>query len=145
MTQATPAVRGLARRLLEQETLASERPGNAFAAQRALDKLRRHLATLVGVAGFQALVSRALALAKPESDWLEAVRVKSDGSLDGFVEAARERAADEVAKGGAALLAQLLGLLVAFIGEGLTLRLVREAWSDATLGEVRTDVKESQG
>jgi hypothetical protein len=35
-----------------------------------------------------------------------------------------------------ALLAQLLGLLVAFIGESLTLRLVREVWPPVTLGNL---------
>ena len=31
-------------------------------------------------------------------------------------------------EGGVVLIAQLLGLLVAFIGESLTVRLAREAW-----------------
>ncbi len=34
-----------------------------------------------------------------------------------------------------AITAHLLGLLVTFIGEPLTLRLVREAWPDASLDE----------
>jgi circadian clock protein KaiC len=38
--------------------------------------------------------------------------------------------------GGVALLAQLLGLLVAFIGENLTLRLVREVWPKAPLNDL---------
>jgi hypothetical protein len=34
------------------------------------------------------------------------------------------------------LLAQLLGLLVAFIGENLTLRLMREVWPKVPLNEL---------
>jgi hypothetical protein len=35
-----------------------------------------------------------------------------------------------------AITAQLLGLLVTFIGEPLTVRLVREAWPDASWGKI---------
>ncbi len=35
---------------------------------------------------------------------------------------------DELFEGGVVLVAHLLGLLVAFIGEGLTLHLMREIW-----------------
>jgi hypothetical protein len=41
-----------------------------------------------------------------------------------------------MAKEGAALLiAQLLGLLLLFIGEGLTLRLVQEAWPESAFDD----------
>jgi hypothetical protein len=39
-------------------------------------------------------------------------------------------------EGGVVLLAQLLGLLVAFIGENLTLRLVREVWPKVPLDDL---------
>jgi hypothetical protein len=39
----------------------------------------------------------------------------------------KEQARDE----GAILIAQLLGLLLTFIGEGLTLRLVHDVWPEA--------------
>jgi hypothetical protein len=146
LTRATPEVRDLARRLLQQEAHGSAVQGQAaFAAQRALERLRLHLGALVGVAGFQALLSRALALARTEADWLGSVRVRADGSLEGFVEAAQERGKDEIAQGGTALLAQLIGLLVAFIGEDLTLRLVRSAWSDVSLKDAGSSVKEIPG
>lgn len=41
------------------------------------------------------------------------------------------REMDEDADGGVSLVAQLLGLFVIFIGEALTLRLVRDVWPDA--------------
>jgi hypothetical protein len=42
----------------------------------------------------------------------------------------------EIFEGCVVLLAQLLGLLVAFIGEHLTLRLVREVWSKLSLNNL---------
>ena len=43
---------------------------------------------------------------------------------------------EELFEGGVVLLAQLLGLLVAFIGESLTLRLVREVWPQLPLDDL---------
>ena len=43
---------------------------------------------------------------------------------------------DKFFEGRVVLLAQLLGLLVAFIGENLTIRLVREVWPKAPLNDL---------
>jgi hypothetical protein len=43
---------------------------------------------------------------------------------------------DEIFEGRVVLLAQLLGLLVAFIGELLTLRLVRDVWPKLSLNDL---------
>jgi hypothetical protein len=43
---------------------------------------------------------------------------------------------DKIFEGRVVLLAQLLGLLVAFIGEDLTLRLVREVWPKLPLNNL---------
>ena len=101
---------------------------------RVCDRLRVPLARLAGVAGFRTLLSRALALAKAEVASLSPVRVREDGSLEGFDGSgppAREPGGD----GGAAVVAHLLGLLVTFIGEPLTRQLVRDAWPDAAADE----------
>src|SRR6185312_7598971 len=98
-----------------------------------IDKLRPQLAALMGTVGFRALASRALALANAEVPWLRAVHVKADGSFEGLAELEAQVDPEEIFEGGIVLLAQLLGLLVAFIGEDLTLRLVREVWSKLSL------------
>jgi hypothetical protein len=100
------------------------------------EKLRPHLATLVGNTGFRALLSRALALAGAEVAWLRVVQVKADGSLEAPKELHAQPEPDELFKGRVVLVAQLLGLLVAFIGENLTLRLVREIWPKAPLNDL---------
>jgi hypothetical protein len=100
------------------------------------EKLRPHLATLMGNVGFRALLSRALALANAEVPWLRAVHVKADGSFEGLDELRAQVDPDEIVEGCVVLLAQLLGLLVAFIGEDLTLRLVREVWPKLSLNDL---------
>lgn len=93
----------------------------------------------MGSAGFHALLSRSLALANPEVPWLRAVQVKSDGSWEGLDDLETRVDPDEILEGCVVLLAQLLGLLVTFIGELLTLRLVREAWPKLPLDDFDFD------
>src|ERR1019366_9458164 len=100
------------------------------------ERLRPHLARLMGKVGFRELLSRALALANAEVPWLRAVHVKADGSLEGLDELGAQVDPDEIFEGRVVLLAQLLGLLVAFIGEKLTLRLVREGWPKLSLNNL---------
>ena len=89
---------------------------------RVCDKLRRPLTTLTGAAGFRSLLARALALAKQESPVLGAWEIRSDGSLAGVN--------GEAAQSGSVLIAHLIGLMITFIVESLTLRLVHDAWLD---------------
>ena len=46
-------------------------------------------------------------------------------------------------EGGAILIAQLLGLLLTFIGEGITLRLVQDVWPEAAFDD-RVSEKEKK-
>lgn len=100
------------------------------AACLASEKLRPHLAVLMGNMGFRALLARALALANADAPWLRAVHVKTDGSFEGFEELETTVDPEEFFKGCVDLLTHLLGLLLAFIGEELTLRLVHQAWPE---------------
>ena len=144
MKQASPAIRFLARRLLALEADGSEQADvKERAALSAFAKLRLHLTKLIGISGFQVLLARALALAKAEVTWLEPVHVQADATLEGFSEAAQRQPADAVAEGCLALLAELIGLLVVFIGEALTLRLVQEVWPEARLDDPNSGAEET--
>jgi hypothetical protein len=108
-------------------------------AIRVYEKLRQSLGEFVGVAGFQSLASRALTLSRPEVPSLSAARVAADGSLQGLGEIEtqinmdKDRAGEyPVGGGGTILIAHLLGLLIMFLGETLTLSLLRGAWLGAT-------------
>jgi hypothetical protein len=130
-------MRDLSQRLIAYETRGKKSAKTKTpAAFRVCEKMRPHLATLMGAAGFRALLSRALALASTEASWLRPVHVKSDGSLAGLDEREAHRDSEEVAEGTIVLLAQLLGLLVAFIGEQLTLQLMREVWPKLSLNDL---------
>jgi hypothetical protein len=59
------------------------------------------------------------------------VQVAADGSLKGLDELEPQIDQEQARDEGAVLIAQLLGLLVTFIGEGLTLRLVQDVWPEA--------------
>lgn len=84
----------------------------------------------MGRAGYHALILRALVLAREEVPWLGDVGIAADGGFENFAELAAKHESAEVANGSKVLLARLIGLLVAFIGELLTLQLVRELWPD---------------
>ena len=130
-------MRDLAERLIAYEAkgeLSPQRPGPSCFP--VCDRLGPHLMNLMGTAGFRALLSRALALACEQAAWLRAVHVKADGSMEGVDELHAQLGADEFMEGRRVLVAQLLGLLVAFIGENLTLRLVREIWPEISLNNL---------
>jgi hypothetical protein len=122
----TPSVetRNLARRLLDYETAAvpTSLPAES-AALRVYEKLRRSLSALVGVAGCRSLFSRALTLARAEAPALNSVQLAADGTLQGFVESYPQDA-HKVGEGEVLLVAQLLGLLLTFMGEAITMRLI---------------------
>ena len=60
------------------------------------------------------------------------VEISSDGSLEAFDRTEGSEVAGAAAQAGTVLVAHLLELLVTFIGAPLTLRLVRDAWPDAS-------------
>ena len=130
-------MRDCAERLIAYETRENKSSETKTpAAFHVGEKLRPHLTTLLGNVGFRALLSRALALANTDVPWLRAVHVKADGSLEGLDELEAQVDPDEIFEGCLVLLAQLLGLLVAFIGENLMLRLVREVWPKLSLNDL---------
>jgi hypothetical protein len=96
------------------------------ATVRVYERLRRQLGAPVGTDGFQALASRALALAKAESPRLSAVQVTANGGLRGLGEVEFQTKADEDGAAGVILIAQLLGLFLTFLGEATTLRLIED-------------------
>lgn len=141
---ATPKVKEFARQLLAYEAAAGKSAGaNPSAAFRVCEKLRHLLGTLTGTAGFRSLLSRALALSNEDVRWLKAVHVKADGSLEGLGDLEGKVSKGDFAKGEVSLIACLLGLLVTFIGEDLTLRLVRDVWPEAPFGGLDSEMKES--
>src|ERR1017187_1821681 len=119
--------RDLARSLVACEADASMTSLHTEPATvRVYERLRRQLGAPVGTDGFQALASRALALAKSESPWLSAVQVTANGGLCGLGEVESQTDSDENGEAGIILIAQLLGLFLTLLGEATTLRLIED-------------------
>ena len=117
--------RDLARRLLDYEAAAGDTTERTDAAViRVCEKLRLPLCAIVGVADYRLLLSRALMLAKLEAPGLSAVQVSTNGSLQDLSEIGPQIDRKRSGDGGVILLAQLLGLFLAFLGSALTLRLL---------------------
>ena len=133
MSRATPQMRDLARRLIAIEAHGSKSSeAEAMAHFQVIEKLRPNLATLMGNAGFRALLSRSLALACADIPKLHGVKINPEGSLDGLAQAEALLSAQEISEGRTIILAHLLALLVAFIGANLTYTLIRETWPNLT-------------
>ena len=128
--------RGWARRLLALEAAnQSASDAHVHAAGRVCEKLRISLARFAGQDGFTSLLRRALALARAEVPALQTVKLTADCRLERLEEVTAD-ASNGGADAAVAIIAHLLGLLVTFIGEPLTLRLVRDAWPDRGTADV---------
>ena len=131
MDPPSASMRDLARRLLAANQIASG--SQVDEAVMLIEKLRITLIKLAGAEGFTSLLRRALALARAEVPSLQNVKLGADGRLEGFEEIVADKGAGGAGdEAGVAITAHLLGLLITFIGEPLTLRLERAAWPDRT-------------
>jgi len=145
MNRSTANMEAFARRLIAYEANGNKRSGTSAPAAfgRVVEKLRQPLVALTGVNGFRSLLSRALARAGDEFRWLRSVHVRADG----FLECPGEMAQldkGEIANGEAVLIARLLGLLVIFIGEALTLRLLHDVWPGKYLDDFDLSTNNSE-
>lgn len=123
-----PRMRALAQQLLTLEGRHQDgTEGPSAEAVQVFERLRVALARFAGPDGFMSLVRRALALAHAEHPALRQVSVRPDGSLEGLDQVSGDAVI--------AIITQFLGLLITFVGEPLTLRLVRDAWPDAALDD----------
>lgn len=139
MKQLTMAERNLARKLLEYEAnQSSDIKDISGAEERATAKLRLHLARLIGMEGYLALLIRALALAAVEVSWLANLEVTPNGLLKEREKSAKAHNIDET-EGYVTFMGHIIGLLFIFIGETLTLRLLYEVWPEITLKDTTID------
>ncbi len=129
-------MRELARQLVAATQAASD--SNVHDAVAVCERLRTPLTRLAGADGFTSLLRRALALASAEAPSLQHVKIGADGRLEGLESPARSGTGGETwgagkeprAQAAVAITAHMLGLLVTFIGEPITRRLLCEAWPE---------------
>jgi hypothetical protein len=136
------SIQRVVRHLFSVESAHAESSNGALdQAVAVCERLRVPLTKLAGAAGFSSLLSRALVLARRKAFSLEGLRVEADGALAGFDEVSPDLHAAR--NGGVILISELLSLLILFIGEPLTLGLVREAWPDAPIGTTKPTTEET--
>ena len=140
MSALSPSNQKLAQEILSHESAIAD--AHALPLARACERLRLPLIHLAGVAGFSALLARALALAKRYSPGLSLLQVNAEGFLTGLEEMENGSKAQVILNESVSLLGELLQLLVRLIGESLTLGLVREAWPTASFESMLTKPEE---
>lgn len=117
--------RDWARKLIASEVVADPPCAQThLATLRVYEKLRRELCAPIGVDSFQALASRALSLAKSQSTGLSAVQITAHGGLLGLGDVPFNMTSEDDGEVGVVLIAQLLALFLALLGEAATLRLI---------------------
>ena len=138
--------RELAQRLLIYESKAGKSSEPRMPPTlRVYEKLRQNLGALAGIAGFQSLASRALALARAEDPGFSEARVAEDGTLQGLgeiegqVDFERTAGWESSSEAGIILIARLLGLLHIFLGKTLTVSLLRGTWPGAAFDDCNTE------
>jgi hypothetical protein len=130
MSNPSPATRALAKHLVAAEAEnQSVSQAKVHAATRVCAKLQRSLVPFVGLEGYTVLLRRSLTLARADIPSLETIRVAADGRLERTQESPAVRLMEN--EEAIALIGYLLGLLITFIGEPLTLRLIRKSLPDA--------------
>jgi hypothetical protein len=130
----SPALRQLALKALAQRAGSAAGAGAlAAAAQRAYDDLAQVSTPLIGQVGVDALTGRTLYLAQRKYPWLIHTREPDEwkGPFAQIVFCLERQDPAVATEAAGAVLTTLTGLLVTFIGEPLTTRLLRKAWPDA--------------
>ena len=101
----------------------------AVGAERACEKLHRHLARVIGDVGVRALFSRSLSLSTIAFPWLPAPEgVQVDAPWRHLCTQLETQPLATGLEASVHVIATLIGLVARFIGDGLTLRLLGEVW-----------------
>jgi hypothetical protein len=137
MPHSSTSTRALAQQLLS--ATQGEKGPRAGGAVLVSDRLRTSLIRFAGTDGFASLLRRALVLATVEVPSLRCFRVGPDGHLERSPSGTTdEPTAAQENEGAVAITAHLLELLITFIGQPITLRLVHEAWPGVPLDQWRS-------
>ena len=139
-----PEMRDLAQRLLTCEASAGKTSEPVESAiLRVYERLRQSIGDFAGTAAFHSLAYRALAMARSEIPSLQAAQVSADGAFRGLghglahdlsefgpqIDLEKDRSSEQRSGDeGIVVIDRLLGLLLIFLGEPITLRVLRNAW-----------------
>lgn len=132
LTGVTPSPPALAQWIICRELGGVERSvSGAEAAERACRKLGQYLALLVTPVGAEALLSRAKHVVRTDFLFVDHQPI---AGVEALTPRPRERTngvqSGQIQDESSAVLTALIALVVTFIGEDLTTRLVRDVWPE---------------
>lgn len=140
MHPAAPPARALARRVLEIEA-DRELPQESGVdyLDRACEQLRSQMSQVVGALGYSTLLAHALVLAKQEDPVVEQLSMDQSGALEwgNQPELSSRARATEI------LLTKLIQLLITFLGETVTLRLLQNVWPELSIVDSNPGTEEN--
>jgi hypothetical protein len=113
-----------------------------MAFQRGCESLHAALAPLITSAAFEALLTRALHLARREFPALDSVTFDAAHCAFGLLPEPLSGKRHPLGDAVALILANLLWLLVTLLGTHLTVRAVKAAWPEVTPDEARSILHE---
>ena len=134
-------MRQLAERLLALEAAANGQRPREGCHFPVCERLRVPLSMLTGKAGFEALFSRSLALARAESPRLASLEINANGVIEDCDRVQPPLSQEELAAGEVMLVAFMLQLLRTFLGESLMLRLIHDVWPEASFTDTDSGEK----
>jgi hypothetical protein len=136
--KATDAHIAIAKRLLDQERVDCK-GDERRAAMRTLEKIFFELGPLIGTQGVIGLFGRSVVLAKSDCPSLEGLTI-SGTSIDSVVKQCRVHfksiSLAALTESATAVCSVFVALTMTFIGERLTLQLLRNAWPTIDLTKV---------
>jgi hypothetical protein len=147
MKPGNPTLQKLAQRLIEHEATKTGNPDEPVKAiESCCQRLHDRLDRLIGAGGFRALLNRALYLAKKKYAWLEGVGIEDDPGCEfkDLREAVKGKKPVTVNEACTLILANVIWLLVTFIGEDITIGLIQEAWPDVTIDIAASSSEEAK-
>jgi hypothetical protein len=141
MKYMTPRMRPALTRLLIHEAGGDGANSQELAAAsgRLLDRLSERLSVVIGRAGVEAILLRAVKLRKVDSPFLDERMFsrEQDGRAGDFLRAClQEQASDTVREASVTLFATFAGLLATVIGEKLARSLLRDVWPETLRSEI---------
>jgi hypothetical protein len=132
--QPDPAISRFVRSVLRAELARGGGARGPEGTQRLFAQLHQGLAKLIGSAGVDVLLARAVVLARRDHPVLAEIALSPGGKLVGLDEGAAQNGI-AVQEGAIAIVSHFIELLVTLIGEDLTMRLVGDVWPEATKEE----------
>ena len=138
LTCATPRLRRAMTRLLDHEAPNGGHSEDLAAASgRLLDRLLQRLSVVIGTAGVEALLSRAVKLRKADFPFLDVPRAHGESAGENLRDRLREHDAGLIKEVSITLFATFAGLLITVIGEKIAWSLLQEVWPEALRPELQ--------